>query len=146
MSTIAFSSVFGELEAGQLHGVGDHRERDLLRAGVLHAGPEDPGRERGAEADAREVGDESSSGFLLVGHGGECNRVGPAAARRAAKAGGSGRSGGTTDPTPQPHATMGVNQNGQLSGFGKSVRIGAPTGRRNVTIVSATLPVSFLSR
>ena len=37
------------------------------------------------------------------------------------------------------------NQNGQVPGSGKSVRIGAPTGTRNVTIVSATLPVSFLS-
>ena len=38
------------------------------------------------------------------------------------------------------------HQKGQLPGFGKSVRTGAPTGKRNVTIVSATLPVSFLSR
>ena len=36
----------GELEAGQLHRVGDHRERDLLLARVLHAGPQDAGRER----------------------------------------------------------------------------------------------------
>jgi hypothetical protein len=46
-------------------------------------------------------------------------------------------------------STPRASQNEQLPGSGKSVRIigivGVPTGTRNVTIVSATLPVSFLS-
>ncbi len=60
--------VLGEGQAGQLHRVGHHLERDLLRAGVLHPCPDDAGHERRAEADAREVGHEPASCVLNGGH------------------------------------------------------------------------------
>ena len=39
-------------------------------ARVLHARPDDARRERGAQADAGEVGHEPSAGFVEIGHGG----------------------------------------------------------------------------
>ena len=37
-------------------------------AGILHARPDDAGRERGAEPDAGEVGHETAAGIEEVGH------------------------------------------------------------------------------
>jgi hypothetical protein len=41
---------------------------NLLLAGVLHAGPDDAGRERAAEADAREMGHEAAACFVEIRH------------------------------------------------------------------------------
>ena len=150
-------------------------------ARVLHARPEHARRERGAQADAREMRHESSSGFVRSAMADSVTGSGlPAVARIGqglrAKAGGSrGSRGSGRSATPAPAA---FRRLGKAFGWGESANLderrralslravshqasirtgngqgrvsrsvsGAPTGRRNVTIVSATLLVSFLSR
>ena len=63
----AFQVGLVELESRQLHRIRDHRDCERLRAGVLHPGPQNPRRERAAQADAREVRHEPSSRFIQVG-------------------------------------------------------------------------------
>ena len=57
-----------EFQAGELHRVGDHGQRDSFLARVLHAGPENARRKRRAQTEACKVRDESSARFIQVGH------------------------------------------------------------------------------
>ena len=63
--------VFAELDARQLQGVVDHRERDFLGAGVLHARPQHAGHQRRAEAGAGKGGHEAAAGLIDILHAGK---------------------------------------------------------------------------
>jgi hypothetical protein len=57
-----------DFDAGQLERIVDHRQRDALRGGVLHARPQHAGDERGSKSGARKGRHEPPSSGVQSRH------------------------------------------------------------------------------